>query len=497
MRSLAWLLPALALALAAACGATHATSSSGPSQDAAVETGDDASDAGEPAPIYIPAAMQRPGDADAGYAALLDDGYVGCGIPYTAYSQVYGAASQDQLLPGRNATNATLPYDLTRFTTTGDGDGGAGVDVVGPNCLACHAAVLGGQIVVGLGNTTNDFTVNLASEAALAEALLTDPNEIAELQKFVDRGNAIQPYTQPLTVGVTPADNIAAALFAHHDVTTLAWSDTPYLPLPPTYAVPVDVPPWWRMSKKHAMFYTAAGRGDHARIMMTASTFCIDSVPQAQAIDAYFPDVRAFVETLTAPAYPGTIDATLTARGQAVFEATCARCHGTYGSSGDAGGAAAYPNLVIPIADVATDPLLAGGAAQFAGVYVQWFDQSFYGQVAQLDTQAGYYAPPLDGIWATAPYFHNGSVPQLAQVLDSSTRPTYWTRTFDPSAYDVAAMGWTFTALPTGQDAQSDPDQKKLIYDTTKLGYSAGGHTYGDAFTSDDRAAVLEYLKTL
>jgi mono/diheme cytochrome c family protein len=441
--------------------------------------------------------MQRPGDADAGYAALLDDGYGGCGIPYTAYSQVYGAASQDQLLPGRNATNATLPYDLTRFTTTGDGDGGAGVDVVGPNCLACHAAVLGGQIVVGLGNTTNDFTVNLASEAALAEALLTDPNEIAELQKFVDRGNAIQPYTQPLTVGVTPADNIAAALFAHHDVTTLAWSDTPYLPLPPTYAVPVDVPPWWRMSKKHAMFYTAAGRGDHARIMMTASTFCIDSVPQAQAIDAYFPDVRAFVETLTAPAYPGTIDATLTARGQAVFEATCARCHGTYGSSGDAGGAAAYPNLVIPIADVATDPLLAGGAAQFAGVYVQWFDQSFYGQVAQLDTQAGYYAPPLDGIWATAPYFHNGSVPQLAQVLDSSTRPTYWTRTFDPSAYDVAAMGWTFTALPTGQDAQSDPDQKKLIYDTTKLGYSAGGHTYGDAFTSDDRAAVLEYLKTL
>jgi mono/diheme cytochrome c family protein len=495
MSALPWLLPALAVALAAACGAaSHATSSGGGSGDASVEAGDDAGDAGEPAPIAIPADMQRPGDPDAGYAALVNNGYVGCGIPYTAYSQVYAAASPDQQVPGRNTLNATIPYDLTRFTTT---DPDAGVDVVGPNCLACHAATLGGQIVVGLGNTTNDFTVNLASEAALAQALLTDPNEIAELQKFVDRGNAIEPYTIPLTVGVTPADNIAAVLFAHHDVTTLAWSDTPLLALPPTYAVPVDVPPWWRMKKKNAMFYTAAGRGDHARIMMTASTFCIDSVPQAQAIDAYFPDVRAFVETLAPPAYPGTVDGTLASRGQAVFEATCSRCHGTYASPGDAGPAASYPNLVIPIADVATDPVLASGAAQFAGAYVQWFDQSFYGQIAQLETQPGYYAPPLDGIWATAPYFHNGSVPQLEQVLDSTARPTYWTRTFDPSAYDVAAMGWTFTALPSGQDAQSDPNQKKLIYDTTKLGYSNAGHTYGDALTSDDRTAVLEYLKTL
>ena len=481
MRSPA-LLPALALALAAACAATSHPS---PGAAASVEAGDDAAGAGEPAPIFIAASTQRPGDADAGYADLVNDGYVGCGIPYTAYSQVYGAAPQAELLPGRNAANATIPYDLTRFTT------GDGVDVVGPNCLACHAAVLGGQIVVGLGNTTNDFTVNLASEAALAQALLNDPNEIAELQRFVARGNAIQPYTQPLTVGVTPADNIAAALFAHHDVHTLAWSDTALLPEPPTYAVPVDVPPWWRMSKKNAMFYTAAGRGDHARIMMTASTFCVDSVPQAQAIDAYFPDVRAYVETLAPPKYPGTIDAALASQGQGVFEATCARCHGTYGASGS------YPNLVIPIADVATDGILAGGAAQFAGAYVQWFDQSFYGQIAQLETQAGYYAPPLDGIWATAPYFHNGSVPKLEQVIDSTARPTYWTRTFDPTAYDVASMGWTYTSLATGQDAQSDPNQKKLIYDTTKLGYAAAGHTYGDALSPGDRTAVLEYLKAL
>jgi mono/diheme cytochrome c family protein len=245
------------------------------------------------------------------------------------------------------------------------------------------------------------------------------------------------------------------------------------------------------MSKKNAMFYTAAGRGDHARIMMTASTFCVDSVDVAKSIDAYFVDVRAYVESLAPPKYPMAIDAAKSARGQIVFEQTCARCHGTYGSGG------AYPNLVIPIADVATDPILATGAAEFAAQYVAWFNGSFYGQIAHLDSQRGYYAPPLDGVWATAPYFHNGSVPNLELVLDSTKRPQFWTRTYDSNDFDQANVGWNFTALASGQDAEPNAAKKKKIYDTTKLGYGNGGHTFGDALSSDDRAAVIEYLKTL
>ncbi|HEY8042334.1 MAG TPA: c-type cytochrome [Polyangiaceae bacterium] len=471
----------LALAAAAACS----TSSSGgaPAGDVPDASGDDA--AVEPAPIFIAGDPQRSGDAAKGYEALVDQGYVGCGIPTTAYAQVFGAPQASQLIPGRNATNAQIPYNLTRFTTPD------GVDVVGPNCLSCHAATLGGQVVVGLGDTSQDFTVDFASQAALAQALLTDPREKAELTKFVGRGQALGPYTQPLTVGVTPADDIAAVLFAHEDVSTLAWSDTPILPLPPAYAVPVDVPPWWRMSKKNAMFYTAAGRGDHARIMMTASTFCVDSVAQAQAIDAYFPDVRAYVESLAPPKYPLPVDAALAAKGQGVFATTCARCHGTYGDG------ASYPNLVIPLADVGTDATIAAGTTQFAGVYVDWFNHSFYGQIAHLDSQQGYYAPPLDGIWATAPYFHNGSVPAIEAVLDSAARPTYFVRSTTPADYDAASLGWKFTPQPTGQDAEPDPTKRKLIYDTTKAGYSNAGHTYGDALSPDDRAAVIEYLKTL
>jgi cytochrome c5 len=473
---------AVALALAAACG-----KSSGEGAGAAVDAGGDAGDdvASEPAPIAIDSSPQRGGDAMKGYDALVNNGYVGCGIPYSAYSQVFPAAPANQRIAGRNAMNTTMAYNVTRFTTA------EGVDVAGPNCLACHASPLLGNVVIGLGDTYQDFTVDYAGQASAAQLLVTDPMEQAELTKFIARATALSPYIRTTTLGVTPADNIAAVLFAHRDRNTLAWSDTPLLTLPPKIALPVDVPPWWRMSKKNAMFYTAAGRGDHARIMMTASTLCVDSVAIADSIDAYFPDIRAYVETLGPPAYPFPTDATLVAKGKGIFESTCSRCHGTYGAGG------VYPNYVIAIADVATDPILATGAAEFATDYVTWFNESYYGKIAHLDSQKGYYAPPLDGVWATAPFFHNGSVPNIELVLDSTKRPQFWTRAFDSNDFDKTNVGWNFTPLAAGQDAEPSAAKKKKIYDTTQLGYGNGGHTYGDALSTDDRTAVIEYLKTL
>ena len=446
-----------------------------------------------PLEVPIPADAQRSGDPTKGYDALVNQGYVSCGVPYTAYSKVFADAPPDMQLPGRNAQNTPLPYNLTRFTTT------SGIDVVSANCLTCHAGFIQGKLVVGLGDASGDFTSNdTANQAALAQAFLTDQNEKDELTKFTDRLDAIGPYTQTLVVGVNPADNLAAVLFAHRDQQTLAWSDTPLLPLPPATVVPVDVPPWWRMKKKNAMFYVAGGRGDHARIEMTASTLCTDSVDEAKAIDAYFPDIEAFIDSIEPPAYPGPVDTTLAAHGQTVFEATCARCHGTYGQGGS------YPNLLVTMAEIGTDNTLATGSTQFADTYVKWFDGSFYGQIARLDPQPGYVAPPLDGIWATPPYFHNGSVPTVEAVLDSSIRPKYWSRKYDPMTgaddttdYDNTALGWNFTVIDHGQAAETDTMKLVHLYDTTLPGYGNGGHTFGDALSAADRAAVIEYLKTL
>ncbi|MFO0744173.1 MAG: c-type cytochrome [Myxococcota bacterium] len=456
--------------------------------------GDTAAPGGDDLPgTYLPPDPQRTGDPAHGFAVLAAGAYVGCGIPseLVPIAESAGVFGNDPPLPGRDDD---LPYYLSRFDTP------AGVEVVGPNCMICHANVgVDGQVGIGLPGIDVDFGGFAAQVAGFQGQveLLADvlsPAAYAELTKFADRLTAIAPYVQTDVAGVNTADNLAGILFSHRDPVTLAWSDTPLIDPPEKIVAAVDPPPWWRMKKKSTMFYTALGRGDHGRIMMTSSTLCIDTVADAERIDADFDDVRAYIASLDAPAWPedrlGPIDRALAATGRGLFEANCAKCHGSYGAS-DAEDT--YPNRWVTLDEVGTDPLLAVGASHVATRFVAWFNGSWYGQAAHLVPEPGYVPPPLDGIWATAPFFHNGSVPTLAQVLDPDARPTYWKR---EAGFDADGVGNAWKASPVGHDQLSGPG-KRVVYDTTLLGLGNGGHDYGAALTPDERRAVLEYLKTL
>jgi hypothetical protein len=111
----------------------------------------------------------------------------------------------------------------------------------------------------------------------------------------------------------------------------------------------------------------------------------------------------------------------------------------------------------------------------------------------------GYQAPPLDGIWATAPYFHNGSVPTLYDVLNSKSRPQRYTRSFktDKEDYDFEKVGWKVTLVKDKLPNTAPAIERRKIYDTTLPGRSNAGHTYGDKLTDPERMAIIEYLKTL
>ncbi len=442
----------------------------------------------EPTPppgVILAAETQRAGNAEKGYRALVNEAYVPCGIPDSAYSKVFGAAPPSARVPGREGRNQTLPYNFTAMTTKD------GVALVTSNCLTCHASTINGQVVVGLGAATSDFTQDSSGVADAVGGFVTDPKERLEWQKWKERVETIAPYSVLSTRGPNAADGFTAALFSHHDPKTMAWSATPLIEIAPPLDLPVDVPPWWRMKKKSSMFYLGAGRGDHARIMMSASVLCSSSVEEMRAIDAYFPDIRAWIENLAPPAYPFPFDKALAERGRGVFESTCSSCHGTYGPSGH------YTTRAIAVTYVGTDPLLAAGSAQFTPVVVDWFKNSFFGELSRMEPQAGYVAPPLDGIWATAPFLHNGSVPTIEALLDSKKRPKYWTWSFDTKDFDTATLGWIYRDVDHGQDAEPNEAARSRIYDTTKAGYNNSGHTFGDALNDGDRKAVVEYLKTL
>ncbi len=116
-----------------------------------------------------------------------------------------------------------------------------------------------------------------------------------------------------------------------------------------------------------------------------------------------------------------------------------------------------------------------------------------------LRVTEGYQAPPLDGVWATAPYLHNGSVPTLYDMLNSKSRPKIFTRSFKTGVedYDQIKVGWKVRELGKPAPANATPYERRRVYDTAQPGRGNQGHTFGDRLTEEERRAVIEYLKTL
>jgi mono/diheme cytochrome c family protein len=508
-----WLLTAVCVLVAVGCGKTEPSpDSDGSGRDAGADMtsatdaafrGDqadsatpDAADGWNPDDYVrtselgaVPEYEQREGDPYRGYDILVNEGYVNCGVPSRLYDEFFGGGEvpESSKLPGRRNGNEDLPFNQTRFERDG-------IELVSTNCLACHANYLPtGELVVGLGYE-GDYTTNLGRLAELGRQLVDEENEreVEEYERWMERVTTTQPYIKTSTIGVNPADNLAGVLTAHRDPDTWEWLEEPWFELPEEVEpIPLSVPPWWHTSKKNALYYTSIGRGDHARFIMAAALLCTDTEEEAREIDEWFVHVLAYIDSLEAPEYPYAIDDELAAQGEPIFEENCSRCHGTYGAE------ETYPNLVIGLDEVQTDPVLAREGLLSAKDAVAWLNRSFFGEVATAAPAEGYVAPPLDGIWATAPYLHNASVPTLAAVLDSSSRPTYWTRDFQSRAYDREAVGLVHESLAYGKEGAENADEAKSIYDTTLPGYSNQGHTFGDALTDEERRAVVEYLKTL
>jgi mono/diheme cytochrome c family protein len=459
--------------------------------------------------VPLPAEPQSGGDPVVGRQILLNGDYMTCGVPYRLWTPLhdliatgFGGKADAPRIADREGKNAELPYFLNVFTTA------AGAEVINGNCLMCHGGVFDGQLVVGLGNPVTDFTRGAGGVAngvpltdAVLNALGLTEAEKAELLKIADRANIVAPATLMRAIGMNPAEILAVVLMVHHDQTTLAWSDTPLTTVPflddVEHVLTSDPPPWWRAHKKNALFYNGMARGDHRGTMALATSVCVDDVPRAQYVDGLFRDIEAFVDSIRAPAYTRSIDAALAAKGHDLFNRDCSGCHGTYAARDED---ETYPSLLIPLDVVGTDPVVAELGVVHAPQLVAWYNASFYGQITRMepnDPFPGYMPPPLDGIWATAPYLHNGSVPTVDLLLNSRARPRYWRRMdLDSTHFDEEALGWPYVAFDAPPTGLPDAEQK-LVYDTTLWSQSNAGHTFGDHLTAEERRAVIEYLKTL
>lgn len=245
--------------------------------------------------------------------------------------------------------------------------------------------------------------------------------------------------------------------------------------------VPADYPPYFELGRRGYFNYLGTGRETRSEIYFSIFTFGAGDPNDMEALIPFPPRERtaplvAFMETIPAPVGPPP-EAALAAMGEALFaRERCSDCH--HPDAPD-------ENVIIPY-----DP---EGIERFPGDEPDWE----LGSIATsgdhrelIDGEAGpddrtdlinfilrnrllvgpsdgYRAQPLAGVWATAPYLHNGSVPTLEDLLrPAAERPA----TFERSGFTV---------------------------DVSAPGSSNRGHEFGVDLTDEEREALAAYLRSL
>jgi cytochrome c peroxidase len=182
---------------------------------------------------------------------------------------------------------------------------------------------------------------------------------------------------------------------------------------------------------------------------------------------------------LPSPKYPFPIDAARAEAGKVVFDQHCASCH-----------ASDKTGRRMPLAGTDTDKERIGtwnkSNAIEANKVVTKMGIIRKGLVEE--ELVGYNPPFLDGIWARAPYLHNGSVPTLRDLLEPpANRPKLFWRGYD--LYDPKNVGFV------AQGAEAE--RVGTRHDTARRANGNDGHLFGTALPAADKENLLEYLKTL
>jgi hypothetical protein len=348
------------------------------------------------------------------------------------------------------------------------------------NCLACHQGQVDGRVIPGLPNS------NYALETLTEEVRLV---KVKQRKPFghMDLGSLLLPLGT--TNGTTNAVIFGVALMRHRD------KDLNIIQRPPRFDLvhhDMDAPAWWHARKKTGIYADGFAPKGH-RMLMQFLLVKENGPGKFADWEDDFRDIGAWIDSLESPPWPWGSDAGLAEQGREVFATHCASCHGSYGPD------ASYPEKVVAIEEIGTDRVRFDSLTtkDRSDLNESWFGHR--GQDAERlrnrEPPTGYIAPPLDGLWATAPYFHNGSVPTLWHLLHPAQRPAVWQRA--PTGYDRSRVGLEIeelAALPPGKLTSAE---RRTWFDTSKPGKSAAGHDFPDALDEGEKTALLEYLKTL
>ena len=246
-----------------------------------------------------------------------------------------------------------------------------------------------------------------------------------------------------------------------------------------------DFPSIWNQAAREGLNLHWDGNNSSVRERNFSAAFGAGATREYVDSDA-IDRVRIWANTLAPPPYPfaRTTDTQILQRGQQVFEQRCASCHAVGGPG---------VGQVVPLSDIGTDEYRLNSytekLAQLQLEYGNGYDWDFKG----FTKTNGYSSPPLDGIWARAPYLHNGSVPTMWDLLTPAEQRNNGQTTFftGHGVYDQENLGFR-------TDVEEVGGRQSFLYDLTQPGNSNKGHTgerYGTELSDEDKRALIEYLK--
>lgn len=199
------------------------------------------------------------------------------------------------------------------------------------------------------------------------------------------------------------------------------------------------------------------------------------------------------------PAFPGVIDRDLAGQGSAVFTARCSECHGTFETIDGRERLVAYPNRLVSLSSIGTDPERSMAYDATVEAWVKGHPDEPFVRLVRSQATGGYVAPILSGVWATAPYLHNGSVPTLYDLMHPEERPERFQAGGHDLNFDRVGVALERCADGVYRFAASARARTTgAIYDTARRGRSHRGHEWQfTELTEAEKRALLEYLKTL
>ena len=239
----------------------------------------------------------------------------------------------------------------------------------------------------------------------------------------------------------------------------------------------VDLPQIWNQRPRQNLYLHWDGNNNNLQERNYAAAMAVGATPKS-VIPASFKEVTDFLLDLRPPAFPFPIDSSKATRGKAIYESKCAACH-AFGSP--------QTGQVTPIDVVATDRHRLDSFTESLVNEFHTFETPPFKFDAYRKTN-GYSNTPLDGVWARAPYLHNGSVPTLWDLLEPvEKRPAVFYTGYD--VYDPKNVGF----ITSGPDAES----AGFKYEICIPGNSNVGHSFGTELKDNEKWDLIEFMKTL